>query len=185
MACHKKCHPKISVDCLESSSRTSSSGGLEGGLFGVQLGQLVTENGGIPTVVDGLVTAIELYGLRTEGLYRKSGKTTCCTFTKLDLFNKNLIIGVSSKVRELKQDIDEKKDIQYDLYPVHVLASVFKCFLREMPEPLLTFELYDEFLRAADLSHQDDRIVTIFGLLKKLPKPNFDLMERLVFHLAR
>lgn len=76
----------------------------------------------------------------------------------------------------------------------------------ELPEPLLTFELYEEFLRAADLSQQEDRVVTIFALLKKLPKCNFvspyctayikslctevaiclqDLMERLVFHLAR
>jgi len=109
---------------------------------------------------------------------------------KCILLTKDLILiwmhsGVSSKVRELKQDIEDGKEIDWELYPVHVLTSVFKSFLREMPEPLLTFELYDEFLRAADLTQQEDRILTIFSLLKKLPKPNFDLMERLVFHLAR
>jgi myosin-9 len=93
--------------------------------------------------------------------------------------------GVSSKVRELKQDIEEGKEIDWELYPVHVLTSVFKSFLREMPEPLLTFDLYDEILRAGDLTQQEDRILTLFALLKKLPKPNFDLVERLVFHLAR
>lgn len=96
-----------------------------------------------------------------------------------------LFTGVSSKVKELKVDIEEGKEIDWEVYPVHILTSVFKGFLREMPEPLLTFELYDEFLRAADLSQQEDRVVTIFALLKKLPKANFDLMERLVFHLAR
>lgn len=32
-------------------------------------------------------------------------------------------------------------------YHVHVLASVLKLFLRNLPEPLLTFDLYDDFLR--------------------------------------
>jgi len=88
-------------------------------------------------------------------------------------------------VKELKQDIEDGKPIDCELYPVHVLASVLKSFFREMPEPLLTFELYDEFLRAAELSQPEERINTLFALLKKLPKPNYDLMERLVFHLVR
>jgi len=66
---------------------------------------------------------------------------------------------------------------------VHVLASVLKSFLRDMPEPLLTFDCYDDFIRAASLS--EDRVSTLFNILKKLPKVNYDLMERLVFHLAR
>jgi hypothetical protein len=64
-------------------------------------------------------------------------------------FNSYTKIGVSSKVRELKSDIEEGKEIDGELYPVHVLTSVFKSFLRELPEPLLTFDLYEEFLRAA------------------------------------
>ncbi|XP_021968609.1 unconventional myosin-IXa isoform X2 [Folsomia candida] len=165
LACHKKCHPKIATDCIEGFRNNSSGGAADGAIFGVSLNSLVPDGEGIPVVVERLVTAIEFYGLRLEGLYRKS--------------------GVSSKVKELKVDIEEGKAIDWELYPVHVLTSVFKSFLRELPEPLLTFELYEEFLRAADLSQQEDRVVTIFALLKKLPKCNFDLMERLVFHLAR
>lgn len=66
---------------------------------------------------------------------------------------------------------------------VHVLASVLKSFFRDMPEPLLTFDCYEDFLRAANLT--EDRVSTLFAILKKLPKFNFDLMERLMFHLAR
>lgn len=66
---------------------------------------------------------------------------------------------------------------------VHVLASVLKSFFRDMPEPLLTFDCYEDFLRAGNLT--EDRVSTLFAILKKLPKPNFDLMERLIFHLAR
>ena len=36
-----------------------------------------------------------------------------------------------------------------DDYPVHVLTTVMKSFFRELPEPLLTFELFDDFLRGS------------------------------------
>lgn len=34
------------------------------------------------------------------------------------------------------------------------------------------------------LSFQE-RVNSLFAILRKLPKPNFDLVERLIFHLAR
>ena len=42
-------------------------------IFGVPLQQLATEDGKVPLVVDRLITTIEMYGLYTEGIYRKSG----------------------------------------------------------------------------------------------------------------
>ena len=94
---------------------------------------------------------------------------------------------MSSKVKELKARLEEIgcDAVNFGDYQVHVLAAVFKSFLREMPEPLLTYDAYEDFLRAGNLSDPKDRIATIFANLKKLPKPNFDLMERLIFHLAR
>lgn len=90
-------------------------------------------------------------------------------------------------MKELKAVMDEESvdDINFEDYQVHVLAAVLKSFLREMPEPLLTFDCYEAFLRAGNLTEAHDRISTLFAILKKLPKPNFDLMERLIFHLAR
>lgn len=35
-----------------------------------------------------------------------------------------------------------------DDYNIHVIGSVFKQWLRDLPNPLLTFELYEEFIRA-------------------------------------
>jgi len=35
-----------------------------------------------------------------------------------------------------------------DDYTIHVIASVFKQWLRDLPNPIMTFELYEEFLRA-------------------------------------
>lgn len=39
--------------------------------------------------------------------------------------------------------------IDIEEYPIHTLTTVLKYFFRELPEPLLTFELYDDFLRTA------------------------------------
>ncbi|KAK6631291.1 hypothetical protein RUM44_005817 [Polyplax serrata] len=161
MACHKKCYNKVMGECRLNQEITSGRR-----VFGVPVNKLAND-GKVPLVVDRLITTIEMYGLYTEGIYRKS--------------------GVSSKVKELKAKIEEGHHelVNFENYQVHVLTSVLKCFFREMPEPLLTFDCYEDFLRAANLTEPHDRVSTLFAILKKLPKPNFDLMERLIFHLAR
>ena len=85
-----------------------------------------------------------MYGLYTEGIYRKS--------------------GVSSKVKELKQKMEEscQDSVNFENYQVHVLAAVLKSFLRDMPEPLLTFDCYEDFLRAASLADSQVSFFTFF-----------------------
>ncbi|XP_012548810.1 unconventional myosin-IXAa isoform X1 [Bombyx mori] len=182
LASHKKCYTKVTTLCRRNGVMPSPSivgavdaGGREqmgivtrGKVFGVPLSELPTGDTNIPVVVDRLITSIDLKGLYTEGLYRKS--------------------GLSSKVRELRRLLDERPEEgveKLDSYAVHVRASVLKSFFRELPEPLLTFDLYDDFILAAQISDPQERVSSIFTILKKLPKPNFDLVERLIFHLAR
>ena len=42
----------------------------------------------------------------------------------------------------------DAESVNLDDYNIHVIASVFKQWLRDLPNPLMTFELYEEFLRA-------------------------------------
>nr|XP_034195854.1 unconventional myosin-IXAa-like isoform X2 [Osmia lignaria] len=164
LTCHKKCYMRASAECGKDASLHEMNSHK---VFGVPLYKLDCGDGKVPVVVDRLITTIEMHGLYTEGIYRKS--------------------GVSSKVKELKLKMDEGdlEKVDFENYQVHVLAAVLKSFFRDMPEPLLTFEYYDDFLHAANLTDPRDRISTLFAILKKLPKPNFDLMERLIVHLAR
>ncbi|CAH0552647.1 unnamed protein product [Brassicogethes aeneus] len=160
LTCHKKCY-RNAMQCKDSSLR-----GETRKVFGVELERLVNEENRIPAVIERLLKQIEISGLYTEGIYRKS--------------------GVSSKIKELKCRLEENVEtVDFSGYHVHVLASVFKSFLREMPEPLLTFDCYENFITAANLSADTDRIATLYDILKKLPPSNYDLMERLMFHLAR
>lgn len=162
LTCHKKCAVKITATCGLSSSSNKST---RQGCFGVPLDRLVDEERRVPQVVEDLVTKIEMKGLYTEGLYRKSGTT--------------------SKINEVKNKLDAAEAIDLDSYSINVLTGVLKCFLREMPEPLMTFELYDDFLWASTTTDEQERFQAIYSHILKLPPAHFELLERLSFHLAR
>lgn len=160
MLCNKVTNQSNNAPCnLVSSSA----------LFGISLTTLCLMEGGvkIPTKIEQLITKIEMHGLYTEGIYRKS--------------------GVASRIKELKIKMSEtpsSAELNYESYNIHVLANVLKTFLREMPESLLSFDRYDDFLRASELSDTTDRVSTLMSLIKKLPLPHHALLERLIFHLA-
>lgn len=112
------------------------------------------------------MTTIEMKGLYVEGLYRKS--------------------ATQSKINELKLKLeDDRHNVDLNIYGVHVLTAVFKSFFREMPEPLMTFQLYDEFLWATAIADVQERVQVIFSHIGKLQRANYDLLERLTYHLAR
>jgi len=67
VTCHKKCCTKVVGDC-----RVSQEAGSNRLVFGVPLHRLAMD-GKVPLVVDRLITTIEMHGLYTEGIYRKSG----------------------------------------------------------------------------------------------------------------
>ncbi|MEQ2272231.1 Unconventional myosin-IXAa, partial [Xenotaenia resolanae] len=97
--------------------------------FGVELSRLTSEERAVPQLVEKLINYIEMHGLYTEGIYRKSGST--------------------NKIKELRQGLDtDVSSVILDDYNIHVIASVLKQWLRDLPSPLMTFELYEEFLRA-------------------------------------
>lgn len=58
--------------------------------FGVELSRLTSEDRTVPLVVEKLINYIEMHGLYTEGIYRKSGST--------------------NKIKELRQGLDTGKN---------------------------------------------------------------------------
>ncbi|XP_074089162.1 unconventional myosin-IXa isoform X2 [Macrotis lagotis] len=160
-ACHKKCYLKTTTKCskknfLELSSRQ----------FGVELFRLTNEEQTVPLMVEKLTSYIEMHGLYIEGIYRKSGS--------------NL------KVKKLCQDLDADIDnVNLDDYDIHVIASVFKQWLRELPNPLMTFELYEEFLKAMGLQKRREAIHGIYSVINQLSRSHLSTLERLIFHLVR
>ncbi|XP_055956290.1 unconventional myosin-IXa isoform X3 [Patella vulgata] len=160
--CHKKCCTKSSASC----KGTLENKGATGAFLNVPLQSMIGKDQKIPPIVEKLISAIELQGMFTEGIYRKSGS--------------------APKVRSLIQDIDANASgVELENYAVHVLATVLKRFFRDLPEPLMTFDLYDNFLMAAEIKDDKERLQTLSNVIEGLPKPNYDLFERLIFHLSR
>lgn len=160
-ACHKKC-------CLKSSAKCSKKYDpeLSSRQFGVELSRLTSEDRAVPLVVEKLINYIEMHGLYTEGIYRKSGST--------------------NKIKELRQGLDtDAESVNLDDYNIHVIASVFKQWLRDLPNPLMTFELYEEFLRAMGLQERKETIRGVYSVIDQLSRTHLNTLERLIFHLVR
>ncbi|XP_032100580.1 unconventional myosin-IXa isoform X8 [Sapajus apella] len=160
-ACHKKCCLKTTTKCSKKYDPELSSR-----QFGVELSRLTSEDRTVPLVVEKLINYIEMHGLYTEGIYRKSGST--------------------NKIKELRQGLDtDAESVNLDDYNIHVIASVFKQWLRDLPNPLMTFELYEEFLRAMGLQERKETIRGVYSVIDQLSRTHLNTLERLIFHLVR
>ncbi|PNJ43021.1 MYO9A isoform 4, partial [Pongo abelii] len=160
-ACHKKCCLKTTAKCSKKYDPELSSR-----QFGVELSRLTSEDRTVPLVVEKLINYIEMHGLYTEGIYRKSGST--------------------NKIKELRQGLDtDAESVNLDDYNIHVIASVFKQWLRDLPNPLMTFELYEEFLRAMGLQERKETIRSVYTVIDQLSRTHLNTLERLIFHLVR
>uniref|UniRef100_A0A670JTP9 Myosin IXA n=1 Tax=Podarcis muralis TaxID=64176 RepID=A0A670JTP9_PODMU len=134
--------------------------------FGVELSRLTSEERTVPLVFEKLTSYIEMHALYTEGIYRKSGST--------------------NKIKELRQGLDtDIESVNLDDYNIHVIASVFKQWLRDLPNPLMTFEFYEEFLRAMGLHERKEAIRGVYSVISQLSGTHLSTLERLIFHLVR
>uniref|UniRef100_A0A3P9AKM9 Myosin IXA n=1 Tax=Esox lucius TaxID=8010 RepID=A0A3P9AKM9_ESOLU len=160
-ACHRKCCLRMTTKCSKKYNPELSSR-----QFGVEVSRLTNEERTVPLVVEKLINYIEMHGLYTEGIYRKSGST--------------------NKIKELKQGLDtDVNSMNLDDYNIHVIASVFKQWLRDLPNPLMTFELYEEFLRAMCMQDKKEVIRGVYSIIDQLSRTHLNTLERLFFHLVR
>ncbi|KAL1452944.1 hypothetical protein WDU94_007126 [Cyamophila willieti] len=97
------------------------------------------------------------------------------------------VTGGASKVKRLKTCLDAhciKFDEALD-YDAHVLAGVLKLYLRELPEPLLTYALYEDWLQAARADQSETRLQSLRSVVSKLPEAQFDNLRYLIKFLAK
>ena len=94
----------------------------------------------------------------------------------------------SSKVRRMKLSLDAgclTFSTALEYRDPHVIAGVLKSYLRELPEPLMTYSLYDEWMAAARVSSSNDsRLQALWSVVQKLPEANRDNLRYLVKFLA-
>uniref|UniRef100_A0A673JC50 Unconventional myosin-IXb-like n=1 Tax=Sinocyclocheilus rhinocerous TaxID=307959 RepID=A0A673JC50_9TELE len=164
MVCHKKCLSKITVNCTGHCDRKVST--AQTLHFGVPVCALVRTADSVPFVMEKMLVHVEMNGLYTEGIYRKSG-SVC-------------------RAKELHHLLEKSPQaVSFDNYPIHTITGLVKQWLRELPDPLMTYSLYNDFLYAADLPEESERLRALYRKLDELPPPNFSTLERLIFHLVK
>ncbi|XP_017262475.1 unconventional myosin-IXb isoform X2 [Kryptolebias marmoratus] len=165
MVCHKKCLHKISIDCSSFCAKKSDEV-VTGQHFKVRVCHLVSEKNPVPVVLEMMLEHVEMHGLYTEGIYRKSGS--------------------ANRIKDLHQRLEtDPYSVCLEDYPIHTVTGLVKQWLRELPDPLMTFVHYNDFLHAVELPETQEQLHAIYKVLEELPTANFTTLERLVFHLVR
>ncbi|KAI5845480.1 hypothetical protein BZA05DRAFT_145714 [Tricharina praecox] len=138
-------------------------------IFGVSLDDLFARDDLlIPKVIEECIQAVELYGLDVEGIYRLSGDKKHVDQIKIMFDN--------------DQNLDFRRPEDF-FHDVNSVASVLKQFLMELPDPVITNELYAQFIGASKIDDPVSRRDALHGLINQLPDPNYAILRRLILHL--
>ncbi|XP_029305745.1 rho GTPase-activating protein 22 isoform X2 [Cottoperca gobio] len=138
---------------------------LGGGVFGQHLEETMLYEAQcgpqrlVPVLVEQCVCFIREHGLEEEGLFRAPGQT--------------------NHVRELQDAFDRGEKPVFDsTTDVHTVASLIKLYIRELPEPIIPFPKYTQFLSCAQLLTKDKTIgiIELGKLVKSLPQVNYNLL---------
>ncbi|XP_043358563.1 unconventional myosin-IXb isoform X14 [Dermochelys coriacea] len=165
LICHKKCMSKTQSCCTSPCGKKNDQG-VDSRHFGVCVSSLISDKNSVPVVMEKLLEYVEMHGLYTEGIYRKSGS--------------------ANRMRELKQLLQtDPNSVKLENYPIHTITGILKQWLRELPDPLMTFAQYSDFLRAVELPEKQEQLVAIYSVLEQLPQANHNTLERLIFHLVK
>ena len=170
LSSHKKCLETLAIQCGHKRLPRKMT------TFGVDLTQHLQETSSqVPPLVCKCVHEIETRGLKFKGIYRVS--------------------SAKPKVEKLCQTFENGAEL-VDLTDVHppVIANVLKLYLRQLPEPLLTCNLYRDFIRIAELCpapggeatiSEDTAVAELRELCRRLPRSHLFTLGFLMHHLRR
>ncbi|KAL2780550.1 rho GTPase-activating protein 24 isoform 4, partial [Daubentonia madagascariensis] len=140
-------------------------GPFGGGIFGQKLEDTVRYekrygNRLAPMLVEQCVDFIRQRGLKEEGLFRLPGQ--------------------ANLVKELQDAFDCGEKPSFDSNTdVHTVASLLKLYLRELPEPVIPYAKYEDFLSCAKLLSKDEEagVKELAKQVKSLPVVNYNLLK--------
>ncbi|XP_041636773.1 rho GTPase-activating protein 8-like [Cheilinus undulatus] len=133
--------------------------------FGVSLQYIREKNRDavIPPVISQTVTYLKEKGLRTEGIFRRSARVQI--------------------IKDVQKLYNLGKPVTFDEFSdVHVPAVILKTFLRELPEPLLTFRVYNQVQELLNVE-SSLRVSRCKQIIEGLPEHNFIVTKFLLCFL--
>uniref|UniRef100_A0AAQ6IDR2 Rho GTPase activating protein 45b n=1 Tax=Anabas testudineus TaxID=64144 RepID=A0AAQ6IDR2_ANATE len=187
LACHKRCLETLAIQC----GHKKLQGRLQ--LFGREFSQVAScASDGIPFIITKCISEIERRALKMKGIYR--------------------VNGVKTRVEKLCQAFENGKElVELSQCSPHDISNVLKLYLRQLPEPIMPFHLYNSLMGLAKESLQGDGdalageaegpelvdlgpdtdpeiLVLVDKLkerLKELPKANLATLRYIVRHLRK
>ncbi|EKM54604.1 uncharacterized protein PHACADRAFT_258574 [Phanerochaete carnosa HHB-10118-sp] len=125
----------------------------------------------IPVIVEKCIDAVDTLALDYEGIYRKTGgsgqsKTITQLFERGDYASFDL------------RDNDRFNDISS-------VTSVLKTYFRSLPDPLLTYNLHDQFIYASSIKDPAQKSQVLTELVSELPREHYYTTRALMLHLHR
>ncbi|NWW98878.1 RHG08 protein, partial [Caloenas nicobarica] len=133
--------------------------------FGVSLQYIKDKNKGelIPPVMKETVSYLKRKGLQVEGLFRRSASI--------------------QTIKDVQKLYNQGKSVNFDDYhDIHIPAVILKTFLRELPQPLLTFECYDHVLGITSVE-SSLRVTRCKQIILGLPEHNYVVLKYLICFL--
>ncbi|XP_036937099.1 rho GTPase-activating protein 44-like isoform X1 [Acanthopagrus latus] len=116
--------------------------------------------------IEACVTMLLECGMQEEGLFR--------------------IAPSASKLKKLKASLDcGVLDVQEYSADPHAIAGALKSYLRELPEPLMSYELYNDWIQASNIQDQDKRLQALLNACEKLPPANNNNFKYLIKFLSK
>ncbi|XP_036072965.1 rho GTPase-activating protein 44 isoform X2 [Oryzias melastigma] len=127
---------------------------------------LVLSGRDIAFPIEACVTMLLECGMQEEGLFR--------------------IAPSASKLKKLKASLDcGVLDVQEYSADPHAIAGALKSYLRELPEPLMTFDLYSDWIQASNIQDQEKRLQALYAACEKLPPANNNNFKYLIKFLSK
>ncbi|KAF2068734.1 hypothetical protein CYY_009944 [Polysphondylium violaceum] len=71
-----------------------------------------------------------------------------------------------------REEIETGIELDYSEMDIHAVAGILKLWVRNLPEPLLTWKYFDQFTQLADIDSKAQRYPLIKSILEKLPNDN-------------
>ncbi|XP_026997445.2 rho GTPase-activating protein 44 isoform X14 [Tachysurus fulvidraco] len=155
------------LQCVLPQIKAHQEAWIEKPSYGKPLEEHLTLSGReIAFPIEACVTMLLECGMQEEGLFR--------------------VAPSASKLKKLKASLDcGVLDVQEYSADPHAIAGALKSYLRELPEPLMTSQLYDEWIQASNVQDMDKRLQALLTACEKLPTANLNNFRYLIKFLAK
>lgn len=142
-------------------------------LMGYDIEQRVSyERTSIPLIVTRCIQEVEERGMTYEGVYRKSG-------------GRSQVSSIEEAFEKHSNDDDPRSLDEILSGDIAGVTSALKQYLRHLPNPLITFEAYDDFVEASRQIHSntDAAVEQVRSVINTLPQVYKECLSMVCLHL--